>query len=453
MSPEEAHILIIDDDPDVLASARLFLKHRFAQVSTAQSPAGLNELLAQTDPDVLLLDMNFRKGAHDGKEGMYWLRHMLEVKPTVPVVLMTAYAEVDLAVQAVKMGAADFIIKPWKNDRLLEAMLDALARKQPQSTDRTGSDNKAVPTLIGNATTLQRVLDAAQKVAPTDASVLILGENGTGKDVLAHYIRAYTSHRSGPFISVDMGAIPESLFESELFGHVRGAFTDARDDKPGYLERAQGGTLFLDEVANLPLSLQSKLLAVLQRRKVTRLGSTEEIDLDLRLICATNQPIHQLVSEKRFRQDLLYRINTVELVVPPLRERTQDISLLAQHYLDQYQLRYRKQGLTISRTALHKLEQHPWPGNIRELQHAVERAVILADGPVLEPDDFRLEAPTSSPASRPESSVDEALKLEEMERELIRKALERNQGNVSQTARDLGITRTALYRRLEKHGL
>lgn len=441
-------ILIIDDDADILQSARLLLQQYYKQVDTEQDPKTINRIVSQNDYDLVLLDMNFRRGEHDGREGLYWLERIRTIRPQLPVVLITAYGDVALAVEAMRQGATNFVLKPWKNQKLLDTVASALSSADPWPRDK--ATDHETPTMIGQSPGMRSVDELIDKVAATTANVLILGENGTGKELVAQALHQRSLRRQQPFVRVDLGAMTPSLLESELFGHVRGAFTDAHRDQPGKFEIAQGGTLFLDEIGNLPLAQQAKLLTALQSRRIRRVGSNEEIPLDIRLICATNQPLAQMVqnhSEPSFREDLFYRINTVEIRVPPLRARGGDIRRLAEHFLAAYAAQYRKPVPALSDAALRKLEQYDWPGNVRELQHAVERAVILSEAADLSPDAFDLPPPRTATAS------DAARTLDENERNFIRQALQQHDGNVTRTARALGITRTALYRRLDKYGL
>lgn len=449
MPTRSTNILIIDDDADVLHSARLLLRQHFARVDTEQDPTAINRVVSQQAYDLVLLDMNFRRGEHDGREGLYWLERILTINPRTPVILITAYGDVELAVEAMRQGAAHFLLKPWKNQQLLEVINTALAR-QPQSTaaPATTLETTATNSLIGESPLMQSVHALVAKVAPTEANVLILGENGTGKELIAQALHQQSARRAGPFVRVDLGAVAPSLLESELFGHVKGAFTDAHHDRSGPFEEARGGTLFLDEIGNLPLAQQAKLLSVLQSRSVRRVGGNEDVPLDVRLLCATNRPLHDREATDDFREDLLYRINTVEVRLPPLRERTGDIPLLADHFLQHYAQKYRKPVPQLSPEARQQLERHPWPGNVRELQHTIERAVILNEAPTLSADALGLDA---SPSATPTATS--AQTLDENERNFIRQALQRHQGNITQTAQALGITRTALYRRLDKYGL
>jgi DNA-binding NtrC family response regulator len=407
--------------------------------------------------DVILLDMNFTKGEHDGEEGLYWLAQILQTDIHAIVILITAYGEVDLAVQAIKKGATDFVLKPWKNEKLLATILSAMQlRKSKLEIEKLRSTQQKLSAdihrqygeLIGNSPAIAQVYELIEKVAPTDANVLILGENGTGKELVARAIHKHSLRSKEVFISVDLGAVSESLFESELFGHVKGAFTDAKEDKPGRFELASGGTIFLDEIGNLSLPLQAKLLTVLQSRKVRRVGATQEKKIDVRLICATNMPLHEMVAENTFRQDLLYRINTVEVQVPALRERAEDIPLLINHFLSLYTKKYKKTGLRVETAVVNKLKKYHWPGNIRELQHAVERAVILNNGNVISSAEVFL-GQTRKVVRKEEKT----LTLEEVERNYLVELIEKNEGNISKVAKELGMTRPALYRRINKYGL
>ena len=450
-------ILIVDDDRDVLETARMFLKQEFTKVQIEESPENIPALLKSNSFDVILLDMNFKKGVNDGEEGLYWLQQILKIDPQAVVVLITAYGEVDLAVKAMKNGAVDFVLKPWKNQKLLGTILAAHQLRQSKKeieklkvTQEKLADTLEQPYIdfIGESPAIQRVQEVIDRVSSTDANVLILGENGTGKEVVARAIHRKSTRSNKVFISVDLGSISETLFESELFGHVKGAFTDAKQDKPGRFEIASGGTIFLDEIGNLSLALQSKLLTVLQHRKIQRVGSNAEIPVDFRLICATNMPLNEMIIEKKFRQDLLYRMNTVEIRVPPLRERIDDIPLLLDYFLQRYSLKYKRVGMKVDKSVINKLKKYPWPGNIRELQHATERAVILNDGKVIQSAELLISGGTATPKKEQHN-----LTLDEMEKQFIQQTLNEQEGNVSNTARTLGMTRTALYRRMKKHGL
>ena len=451
-------ILVVDDDEDVLRAARLLLKHHVSLVHTEKEPKRLPSLLDKEYYDLILLDMNFARDVSSGQEGFDWLDRILEIDPMAVVILITAYGDVEMAVQAIKAGAFDFVQKPWQNEKLLatisagmklrwsQAKVESLESREKQlyaDLDQKFHD------FIGDSTAMHQVFTTIGKVAGTDANVLILGENGTGKELVAREIHRQSSRSDEAFISVDMGAIPETLFESELFGHLKGAFTDAKENRAGRFEMASDGTLFLDEIGNLHLPLQAKLLAALQNRLVTRVGSNTPISIDIRLICATNMQIHEMVEENRFRQDLLYRINTVEIELPPLREHTEDIPLLANHFLDIYCRKYKKSTKKIQASTLKRLEKYDWPGNVRELRHAVERAVIMTDSDALGPEDFFL---PDSRTTRDGVTLD-TYNLGEVEEKVIRAVLIKYQGNVSHAAKELGLTRTSLYRRMQKYGL
>lgn len=457
MAKTEAKILVVDDDIDVLNSARLFLKQQFTVVQIEPDPNQIPEHFEREAFDVVLLDMNFRKGENDGSDGLHWLNAILEIDPNTIVILITAYGEFELAVEAIKMGGTDFITKPWKNEKLYGTITSALQlRKSKLEVDRLRNTQKTLEGdiesqyehFLGESEPMQRVFSLLEKIGPTDATVLILGENGTGKGLAARALHRLSERKDQVFINVDLGAISETLFESELFGHVKGAFTDAKEDKPGRFELASGGTLFLDEIGNLSLPLQAKLLTVLQNRKVSRVGSNKEIPIDIRLICATNMPLYEMVKEGKFRQDLLYRMNTVEIRMPSLAERTDDMEMLVAHFVKHFGKKYNKEKIRIDTATINKLKKYPWPGNIRELEHAIERAIILADENKLGPEDFLLSTRRTS-----ESQDEDLLNLSEMEKRLILKALDKNNGNVTRAAKDLGIDRLALYRRLQKYGL
>lgn len=452
MRKTPATILVIDDDEDVLLSAKLLLKRSFERVVTHSHPRDLNQLLSSEKPDLVLLDMNFRVGFNDGEEGIYWLQHIKDIRPDLPVILMTAYGEVELAVRAVKLGAFDFVLKPWTNEQLLQKV--SLALKSTPSKFKNGGNKRSPspPTfhfVEGNSQSMREVIKLIEKVSPTEANILILGESGTGKQALARKIHELSERKDKPFVHVDLGALSGNLFESELFGYKKGAFTDAKEDRKGRFELAEGGTIFLDEIGNLPLNLQVKLLAVLQERKVSRLGEGIERPLNVRFLCATNAELAFEAREGRFREDLMYRINTIEIKIPPLRNRQEDISIFIRHFIAIFSEKYKKEGLTISREALNLLNGHNWPGNIRELEHAVERAVILSDGKEIQPGDFRLNKGKEDPF---DPDMDN-LNLQDIEIMLIEKALAKHSGNISKAARDLGLTRAALYRRMEKYNL
>lgn len=449
---------MIDDDEDVLLAAKMLLKKQNHHVIIEKNPKKIPFLLNNDTYDVILLDMNFSKDITSGKEGFYWLEQILERDPQAVVILITAFGDVEMAVRALKDGATDFILKPWQNEKLVATISTALRlRKSFIEVDKLKKAkelleeqiSKPFGEIIGNSQAIKDVFTMVERVAKTDANVLIMGENGTGKELIARAVHQHSLRKENNFISVDMGAITETLFESELFGHKKGAFTDAREDRSGRFEIANGGTLFLDEIGNLSLSLQSKLLSVLQTREVTRVGSNQSIPIDIRLVCATNMPLHQMVQEGTFRQDLLYRINTVEIHVPPLCDRIEDIPLLADHYMNVYSKKYNKKVTAISGDAITKLKRYPWPGNIRELQHAIERAIIMTDSKTLQEEDF----PFGRSLSNAGNNDADTLNLDDVEKAAIAKALQLHGGNISKAAEELGLTRASLYRRMEKYGL
>lgn len=454
----EANILVIDDDDDILLSARLFLKQHFNQVLTCKSPREINVLLSKNEVDIILLDMNYQKGASDGREGLYWLEHILSIDKDYVVILMTAFGNVELAVQAIKKGATDFILKPWENEKLFATLSAGAKLRQSNkkvkklekiNTSIQGDIARKFEHIVGNDDSVQLLQKTLIKVSPTDANVLILGENGTGKQVFAYELHKNSLRRKQIFMHVDLGSLNENLFESELFGYAKGAFTDAREDKPGRFEMADGGTIFLDEIGNLSLPLQAKLLSILQNRTVIRLGESKERKVDVRLISATNMPLNDMVNKGTFRQDLLFRINTVELILPPLRQRGGDILLLANHFLQSFCTKYHKNIRGINPKAEQTLLNYSWPGNVRELQHVLERAVIMADGLEITESDLHL-----SPQKFGSQAVLQTdMPLDEMEKMMVNKAIEKHKGNISRAAAELGLTRAALYRRIEKFGL
>ncbi len=458
MNTKSGKILIIDDDEDVLYSARLLLKQHYSIVRIEKDPELIPSLLKEEQYNVILLDMNFTGDSTSGTEGFNWLDKILKIDSSAIVILITGFGNIEMAVKAIKMGATDFVLKPWQNEKLLATISSSMKLSQSrQEIDNLRSRQKQLSddidqqfhNIIGTSDEMRRVFSTIQKVAKTDANVLILGENGTGKELVARAIHRQ-SHRSKEiFISVDMGAISESLFESELFGYKKGAFTDAKEDRAGRFEIASGGTLFLDEIGNLNFNLQMKLLAVLQNRQVTRLGSNIPKPIDIRLICATNSPVEELISEKRFRQDLLYRINTVEIKIPPLRKRKEDISLLVDHFLQMYCRKYNKPLKSLSTEALEKMQKYHWPGNVRELQHTIERVIIMGDSETLQPDDFNFSTGDKSK----ENIAFDNYQLDEAEKVLIIKAVSKHGGNLTKAAKELGLSRASLYRRLEKYGL
>ncbi|KYG74753.1 DNA-binding NtrC family response regulator [Roseivirga ehrenbergii] len=457
---KQGKILIIDDNEDLLKAARIYLKRHFGQIDLEKDPTLIPDLLQNDAYDVILLDMNFTQDVNSGQEGFHWLDKILEIDPSAVVVLITAFGSVDLAVKAIKAGASDFVMKPWENEQLLATLLSSIRLRSSKEELKLMKDREDTLTqdldhkfkeIIGQSGSMIQVFDTIDRVASTDANVLVLGENGTGKELIARSIHRNSKRAEKPFISVDLGAISENLFESELFGHVRGSFTDAKTDRAGRFEIANGGTLFLDEIGNLSLPLQAKLLTAVQNRKVNRVGSNKTIDVDIRLICATNMPLYEMVQKGEFRQDLLYRINTIELKLPALRERIEDIPLLAEHYLKDYAKKYNKDIYKFSEATLKRLEKYSWPGNVRELQHAVERAVIMSRDNILQPEDFFFN--NNQPVRDKDDINLEQFNLEDVERILIRKVLAKHNGNITHAAQELGLTRSSLYRRLEKYGL
>lgn len=448
---------MIDDDEDVLLAAKMLLKKYSYHVIIEKNPNKIPFLLNNDTYDVILLDMNFSKDTTSGKEGFDWLRQIKEKDSDAVVIMITAFGDVEMAVRALKEGATDFILKPWQNEKLIATISTAIRlKKSYNEVDKLRKAKQMLEEqisqpfrdIIGQSQAIKDVFSLIDKVAKTDANILILGENGTGKELVARAIHQKSLRKDNSFVAVDMGAITETLFESELFGHKKGAFTDAREDRPGRFELANGGTLFLDEIGNLSMSLQSKLLTALQSRQVTRVGANQAMDVDIRLICATNMPLAQMVKEGKFRQDLLYRMNTVEIQIPALYERVEDIPMLANHFLNYYSKKYRKEVLSISPEAATKLKKYAWPGNVRELQHALERAVIMADSPTLQESDFLFSRKGNDSSPDPDT-----LKLDEVERAAVTKAIQLHNGNISKAADELGLTRASLYRRMEKYGI
>jgi DNA-binding NtrC family response regulator len=454
-------LLIIDDNQDLLNAAKIFLKRHFKRVDIESNPNLIPTLLQNDSYDIILLDMNFTRDVSTGQEGYHWLNKILEIDPSAVVVLITAYGDVNTAVKVIKQGATDFVLKPWDNEKLLATLHAALKLKnagnkvsQLESTQRqlSADIDRKFRDIIGEGPAMQQVFETIKRVSRTDANVLITGENGTGKELIARAIHRNSLRDDKVFVTVDLGAVTDSLFESELFGHKKGAFTDAKDDRAGRFEVAQNGTLFLDEVGNISLPQQAKLLTALQNRKITRVGSNKEIDIDIRLISATNMPIQDMIQSGKFRQDLLYRINTIEIKLPALRERVEDIPLLTEHYIKFYSKKYNKEIYKVSDAAFSRMCKYDWPGNVRELQHSIERAVILSNQSVLQPEDFFFQSPDQEHKKSDKVNLDH-LNIEDVERILIRKALDKNFGNITQAAQDLGLTRSSLYRRLEKYGL
>ncbi len=458
-------VLVVDDNRDVLTALRLLLKEHVEAVHTATDPSSIPSLLREHDYDTILLDMNFQQDASSGREGFEWLAKIQEIDPQAVVVMITAYGDVEKAVRAMKAGAADFIVKPWTDPELVASVQAAIklhqtraaadaaeAKTAPEVETQVEDEEPGFEGIIGQSEAMRSVFELIQKVAGTDANVLILGENGTGKELVARAVHRRSDRADGPFVTADLGALSPSLFESELFGHVEGAFTGAESDRAGRFETADGGTLFLDEIGNIPMELQKKLLTVLQRREVTRVGDVEARPIDIRLVCATNQPIYDAMDEGDFRQDLLFRINTVEIELPPLRERGDDVLLLARHFLAEYADKYDAATTGFTEAARAALQRYHWPGNVRELKHTIERAVILSESAEIAPGDLRFSAPSPDSSSDDDASLD-TLNLDDLEQTAVRKALSKHGGNVSQAAEELGISRRALYRRIEKYGL
>jgi DNA-binding NtrC family response regulator len=451
----KGNILIVDDNKSILSALEILLIPEFQTVTTLSDPNQIPSELRKRDYNLVILDMNFNAGINTGNEGIYWLGRIKETNPEISVVMITAYGDIELTVKALKMGATDFFLKPWDNNKLLATLRSALQLNwSKKEVSQLKEKEKSLKTeinrdqkfIIGSSPQLMQVLNMVRKVAKTDANVLITGENGTGKELIAHEIHRLSDRANEVMISVDMGAVSETLFESELFGHVKGAFTDARDNRPGKFEVADKGSLFLDEIGNLPYHLQAKLLAALQNRKISRVGSNQLIPIDIRLICATNKNLEQMVAEGGFREDLLYRINTIQIEVPPLRERGNDILILADFFLKKYTSKYNKPNLKINQQAQDKLMKYTWPGNIRELQHTIEKAVILGEGSVLKAEDFFMRPVVQG------RSNDTEMTLEDMEKRMINQAIDKNNGNLSAAAEQLGITRQTLYNKIKKLG-
>ena len=450
-----ARVLIVDDDLGVLQAAKLYLKQHIEFVEISDNPETVISGLKTDKYDVIFLDMNFTKNVTSGEEGFYFLKKIKTIDSSIEVILIIAYGDVELAVKAIKEGAADFIIKPWQNEKLLATLSTAvnlnkaknkIKTLQSQKEQLIENINKPFYNLLGNSESIKKVIKMIKKISKTDVNVLITGENGTGKELVFRAIHRESNRSNEPFISVDMGAVSDTLFESELFGHIKGAFTDAIKDRAGHFEVASGGTLFLDEIGNLPLPLQAKILRVLETREVKRLGSHKSTPIDIRLISATNIDIREMVKENKFREDLLYRINTIEIQIPPLRDRGQDIVLLAEIFLKQFCLKYKKPEKILSSETREKLLNYRWPGNVRELKHSTERAVIMSENDILCPDDFFV-------SSNTDFTNTNNLDLGITEKKIILKALKKHQNNISKTAIELGLSRSALYRRIEKYNL
>jgi DNA-binding NtrC family response regulator len=451
MNSKNATILIIDDDTDVLTAVKMLLKTEVKEVVTEKNPENIRHLLSKYSFDLILLDMNFNSSINTGNEGIFWLKKIREFGSKADVIMITAYGDIDLAVRSLKESATDFMVKPWHNEKLLDCIRKTLKGKGKEPDQRSISDSSVIgKELIGDSEVMKDIFFKIEKIAPTDANILVLGENGTGKDLIAKAIHQNSLRAKKPFIKVDVGALTESLFESELFGHKKGAFTGAAEDREGRFEAANGGTLFLDEIGNITLQQQSKLLSVLQNRQVIRLGSNVPVNIDIRLICATNVPLADLANENRFRKDLIYRINTVEITVPPLRKREGDIILLANHFANIYAKKYLKPHLQLDAKAIEKLRQYPFPGNVRELQYTMERAVIMTEGEVLSASDL-IFSPIETIVTKDEEPKD--LNLNAVEKNTILRVIEKHHGNISKAAKELGLTRTALYRRLSKYDI
>jgi len=470
VTQKERRVLIVDDDEDILMAGKLLLKRHFAEVVTCSTPGAIPELMAASRFDAILLDMNFSPGESTGEQGFFWLKKIMSIDPDAVVVMITAHGGVDIAVEAMKYGATDFVAKPWQNEKVVATLSSATQLRATRSeAEHLKQSNKllaevsgaSAQPILGHSKAMRDVSEMITRAAPTDANVLILGENGTGKELAARDVHRQSQRSEEIFMSVDLGALSESLFESELFGHKKGAFTGAQQDRVGRLEAANGGTLFLDEIGNIPLSLQAKLLTILEQREVTPLGANSPVAIDVRVVAATNVPRQKLQDETLFRQDLLFRLNTVEIHLPPLKDRPDDIEEIAEFYAGFYARKYRKSVKGLSPMALQASREYSWPGNIRALRHAIERAVILADGPQLEVSDLQLtpaEVKLTYPAAQ-EDRVDGAItesadfNLERMEQRTITRVLKLHRYNISHAAKDLGLTRAALYRRMEKYGL
>ena len=448
-------ILIVDDDVSILRTLKLLLRDDFDLVQTISNPKFIPSEIKKQRYDVILLDMNFSIGKQSGNEGLFWMKQIIEIDPTQVVLMITAYGEINLAVKAIKQGATDFIVKPWENTKLIATIRTGvklcqsnrnLSRLEDQHQLMYEDNQRQFQFIPGSSPGMLEVVNIINKVAATDANVLLLGDNGTGKELIARDIHNKSGRRNKIFLSVDLGSLSENLFESELFGHVKGAFTGADTNKAGRFEIAEGGTLFLDEIGNLPLSLQGKLLTAIQQRKITPLGTADEREIDIRFICATNQPLLDMVKENLFREDLLYRINTVQIEIPPLRERGEDINQLAEHFLLKYARKYNKPQSRFTSGTLQKLSRHSWPGNVRELEHAVERAVILSEGNILVEEDF---------VFSPKSGFEEEslTSIEDIEKYYLIKSLEKNRGKLTKVAEDLNLSRQTIYRKIKKYGL
>ncbi|NQD70387.1 sigma-54-dependent Fis family transcriptional regulator [Sphingobacterium shayense] len=450
---KKATILVVDDDQDLLIATRILLRPNVKEVLVEHNPERLMNILEKNSVDIVLLDMNYKSAINTGNEGLFWLSRIKAQFPKVNVIMITAYGAVDLAVKSLKQGASDFVVKPWLNEQLLNTISDIYAENKPSKSERFAENPREQNGIVGQSAIMEDLQYKLDKIAPTEANILILGENGTGKDLIANAIHQRSRRAKEAFVKVDVGSLTETLFESELFGYKKGAFTDAREDRKGRFEHADNGTLFLDEIGNISLQQQAKLLSVLQNRSVVPLGSSQSVPVDIRLLSATNVPLRSLADENRFRKDLIYRINTLEIQVPALRERADDIPLLANHFLKFYNAKYHKNITGIESDALIKLRNYHFPGNVRELQYSIERAVIMSEQLSIHPEDI-LFSPIEQQASMqvPGPEVP-SHNLEEIERKAIKSAIERYNGNISKAAKELGLTRAALYRRLEKYNL
>jgi DNA-binding NtrC family response regulator len=457
-SDRSGSVLVVDDDNDVLYTARLVLRGLFGKVDTLDRPGLIPDYLKTCKYDVILLDMNYTRGCTSGKEGLEWLEKILSIDPTACVLTTTAYGEINLAVQAMKKGAVDFITKPWNREQLVTCVSNVLSMEPGERsvskvkgnhTRPVNQGNNKYPEIISRSPVMAKIMETIKTVAATDANVLILGENGTGKELAAWALHRESLRSQNSFVHVDLGSIPETLFEAELFGHTRGAFTDAKEDRAGRFEVASGGTLFLDEIGNLSMPLQAKILTAIQNREVVRIGSNHPVPVNIRLISATNMPLYEMADAFEFRQDLLYRINTVEIMLPPLRERREDISLLADYYLELFSRQYGKQGIKLKEDTLQKLKEYHWPGNIRELAHTIERAIILCKCSTLTPDDFMLRVKSS----RGQLTDEPAISVEDYEKKAISTAMNKHNGNLSKAAEEIGIARSTLYRKIARFGI
>ena len=449
---KNATILIIDDDTDVLTAVRLLLKTEVKEVLIEKNPDAIKTLLPAKNFDLILLDMNFNSSINTGNEGIFWLKKIKELSPATAVIMITAYGDIDLAVRSLKEGAGDFMIKPWHNERLLDTIKDLLQKKSGTVPAGNNVHHSVIGSeLLGESESMLDIFKKIEKIAPTDANILILGENGTGKDLVAKAIHQRSLRTNKPYVKVDAGALTETLFESELFGYKKGAFTDAKEDRMGRFEAATSGTLFLDEIGNITLQQQARLLTVLQNRQVTPLGSNQSLPIDIRLLCATNVPFTELANESRFRKDLIYRINTVEITIPPLRKRSTDINLLAKHFVKLYAAKYFKPNLELDAAALKKLTQYHFPGNVRELQYVIERAVIMSEADIINDTDLIFSSLENQLQQDNDYNAD--FRLTTVERNAIQKVIEKHNGNITKAAKELGLTRTALYRRLNKYDI